>query len=299
MGSHETIKWGAATLSDLFEFERGKEKNMAALSCGEVALVSARKVNNGIKGFVDSPAKIIEGGNILTLNNDGDGGAGLAYYQSVDFVLDTHVTALHPKDNVKPEALLYMSASISKQHEVFGHGRSISLPRAHRIQSMFPLTASNEPDYDYMSDYICKQRATMLDRYKSYVKKRIEELGSYVNIPALTDKKWIAFPIVDLFERLEGGKGTGLNHLVKTSDGINYIGATNRNNGVLCSVKSTSDSQNLIQKGNCIGFIKNGNGSAGYAIYKQEDFVSMSDVIYGYASWLTLYTGLFFVAAQD
>ena len=86
---------------------------------------------------------------------------------------------------------------------------------------------------------------------------------------------------------------------MKTSDGINYIGATNRNNGVLCSVKSTSDSQNLIQKGNCIGFIKNGNGSAGYAIYKQEDFVSTSDVIYGYASWLTLYTGLFFVAAQD
>ncbi len=54
-----------------------------------------------------------------------------------------------------------------------------------------------------------------------------------------------------------------------------------------------------MQEGNCIGFIKNGDGSAGYAIYKQEPFVSTSDVIYGYAQWLNEYTGLFFVAAQD
>ena len=55
----------------------------------------------------------------------------------------------------------------------------------------------------------------------------------------------------------------------------------------------------MMQKGNCIGFIKNGDGSAGYAIYKQEPFVSTSDVIYGYASWLNPFTGIFFVAAQD
>ena len=55
----------------------------------------------------------------------------------------------------------------------------------------------------------------------------------------------------------------------------------------------------MIQDGNCIGFIKNGDGSAGYAIYKHESFISTSDVIYGYADWLNLYTGLFFVAAQD
>ena len=55
----------------------------------------------------------------------------------------------------------------------------------------------------------------------------------------------------------------------------------------------------MKQPGNCIGFIKNGDGSAGYAIYKAEPFVSTSDVIYGYANWLNRYTGLFFVAAQD
>lgn len=115
----------------------------------------------------------------------------------------------------------------------------------------------------------------------------------------LDDREWKPIPIVSLFDRFEPGKGKGLNHLEQTEHGISYIGATNRNNGVLCFVKDTDVSRKMMQEGNCIGFIKNGDGSAGYAIYKQEPFVSTSDVIYGYATWLNPYTGLFFVAAQD
>ena len=115
----------------------------------------------------------------------------------------------------------------------------------------------------------------------------------------IDDRAWKPISIVSIFDRFEPGKGKGLNHLDQTEHGISYIGATNRNNGVLCFVKKNVISQKMVQQGNCIGFIKNGDGSAGYAIYKQEPFVSTSDVIYGYASWLNLYTGLFFVAAQD
>lgn len=115
----------------------------------------------------------------------------------------------------------------------------------------------------------------------------------------LDERKWKPISIIGIFDRFESGKGKGLNHLEQAEHGISYIGATNRNNGVLCFVKDTDVSQMMMQEGNCIGFIKNGDGSAGYAIYKQEPFVSTSDVIYGYASWINPYTGLFFVAAQD
>jgi hypothetical protein len=116
---------------------------------------------------------------------------------------------------------------------------------------------------------------------------------------SLNDRKWHPVPIVSLFDRFEPGKGKGLNHLEQVKQGIPYIGATNRNNGVLCFVRDTNISRKMVQEGNCIGFIKNGDGSAGYAIYKQESFISTTDVIYGYAKWLNRYTGLFFVAAQD
>lgn len=115
----------------------------------------------------------------------------------------------------------------------------------------------------------------------------------------LDEKKWKAQPITGLFAKFIPGKGKGLNHLHQGVEGVNYIGATNRGNGVLCVVVDDEAAHKLVQSGNCIGFIKNGDGAAGFAIYKKEQFISTSDVIYGYANWLNLDTGLFFVAAQD
>ena len=113
----------------------------------------------------------------------------------------------------------------------------------------------------------------------------------------LADRKWKPFYIGDIFEKLESGKAKGHNHLMHDSKGVSYIGATNRNNGVLDFVKQTG----AFQPGNAIGFIKNGNGvgSAGHAIYKAEPFMSTSDVIYGYAKWLNRYVGLFFITCSD
>lgn len=115
----------------------------------------------------------------------------------------------------------------------------------------------------------------------------------------LNELNWEPFSISNQFITIQSGKGKGLNHLKEDTQGINYIGATNKNNGVLATVKSDQSSKRMIQNGNTIGFIKNGDGSAGYAIYKKENFISTSDVLYGYSNWLNTFTGLFFVAAQD
>lgn len=163
---------------------------------------------------------------------------------------------------------------------------------------MLPVDDEGKPDYAYMTLYSTELRGSMLMRYKNFIAGQLSQL-EYKDIPALGEKKWKPIPIVSLFKELKPGKGHGLNHLTKINDGISYIGATNRDNGVLCFIQEDEMSRNMKQPGNCIGFIKNGDGSAGYAIYKAEPFVSTSDVIYGYANWLNRYTGLFFVAAQD
>lgn len=116
-------------------------------------------------------------------------------------------------------------------------------------------------------------------------------------LPGLKSIKWKKFIIGEIFEYFAPGKSKGLNHL--TEDmllGKSYVGATNRNNGVLSFVQAD---KKLIQNGNAIGFIKNGNGSAGYAVYKAESFVSTSDVIFAYANWLNKYIGLFITTCSD
>lgn len=289
MQSLDEKTWDAVELDSMFTFERGKEKNMASLAQGYIPLVSARKVNNGIKGFIDEPAKVIKGGNVISLNNDGDGGAGLAYYQPVDFALDTHVTALHPKEDISPDALICMTASISKQHAVFGHGRSISLPRAHRILNMLPVTDSGKPDYEYMAEYTRQKREALLSKYRTYVEKCIEEIGEPVEIPALNEKEWSHFKMPEIFEMIQRGKR------LKTADHvagmIPYVSSTANNNGVDDYIEATSGTRVF---GDCISLAN--SGSVGTAFYEPFDFVASDHVTALKTEGMSKYCYLFMTA---
>lgn len=288
MKKSDVNEWESVSLSSLFTFERGKEKNMAALTSGDIALISARNVNNGIKGFVENPLKVISGGNVLTLNNDGDGGAGLAYFQCIDFALDTHVTALHPKFKISPEALVYMSASISKQHSIFGHGRSISLPRAHRIQSMLPVADSGKPDYEYMSEYVQVRRKAMLTKYRVYVEARIVELGDHVEIPALSEKQWSAFRVGNLYNIK---RPSARNKDDYEYGEVPFVASGAANNGVMkCCTPINAESPDI---GDCIT-VSPVDGSTFYHPY---DFLGRggagSSVLLLYSEKNSLYSGLF------
>lgn len=158
-------EWKPVLISSMFELVRGRENNMAMLEDGDTPLISAKANNNGLKGFVHNPKKIITG-QCITLNNDGDGGAGLAYYQPANMALDSHVTALVPLFDMSAFAMLFIAKCISGLHGFFGHGLSISNPRAKRLRIMLPVTDSGEPDYAYMEQYA---KNMMLKKYEQYL----------------------------------------------------------------------------------------------------------------------------------
>lgn len=261
-------KWGAISLNSLFSFERGQEKNMSALEKGKIPLVSARKVNNGIKGFVANPTKVIKGGNVISLNNDGDGGAGLAYFQPMDFALDTHVTALHPQKEIASNALLFITTSLSKQHSIFGHGRSISLSRVRRIQNMLPTNENDEADFEYMEKYVNHYRSVMLEKYKAFALEQIGNL-SYKEIPSLEEKDWHEFSLEDIFT-VDAGKR--LESRNKSFGKRPFIGATDNNNGVTGFVGN----DNISKDNNVLGV--NYNGAPCIAFYHPYECIFTDDV---------------------
>lgn len=158
-------KWKPVLISSMFGLVRGRENNMAVLEDGDTPLISAKANNNGLKGFVHNPKKIITG-QCITLNNDGDGGAGLAYYQPANMALDSHVTALVPLFDMSAFAMLFIAKCISGLHGFFGHGLSISNSRAKRLRIMLPVTDVGEPDYEYMEQYA---KNMMLRKYEQYL----------------------------------------------------------------------------------------------------------------------------------
>lgn len=254
--------------------------------------------NNGTTRFVAEENYTMgsDPGNCITVGLD----TQTAFYQAHRFVTGQNIQVIYGATVNKFSALFYTTILRTQMVAKFNWGgNGATLGRMVRLEALLPSAANGNPDFLYMTEYIKAKQKEILDKYRAYAEKQLSKI-EYKSVKPISEIDWKTFSIVDLFNTFIAGKGGGLNHLVKTDNGgINYIGATNRNNGVLCYVEDNETSKKKILPGNCIGFIKNGDGSAGYAIYKAESFISTNDVIYGYADWLNKYTGLFFVAAQD
>lgn len=162
------FEWKAFFLSNLFDFDKGNQNNMGALDEGIVPLVSAKKCDNGYKSFISENEKRLYGGHCITLNNDGDGGAGLAYYQPSKMALDSHVTALVPKVPMSKYTMLFIARCISKQRSLFGHGRSINSSRLRIFKLMLPMNEDGQPDYTFMEEYMKAVEKNLLKQYISY-----------------------------------------------------------------------------------------------------------------------------------
>lgn len=113
----------------------------------------------------------------------------------------------------------------------------------------------------------------------------------------LTDRKWKAFRIGDIFEHIDRGKVSSAQNLERDENGVPYVGATVNNNGVLYFV--TCDDAKMIQKGNCIAFIKDGQGSVGLSMYRETPCVATVNVSFAYAPWVNRYTGIFVSTASN
>lgn len=133
------VEWSEFSLRDLFTFERGNQNNMSACEVGEIPLISAKKIDNGVKAFISDNGKKLFEGHILTLNNDGDGGGGIAYYQANKMALDTHVTALIPVIPINRGSLLFISKTITIQRDKFSHGYSLNNNRMKAKKIVLPI----------------------------------------------------------------------------------------------------------------------------------------------------------------
>lgn len=163
------VVWKPIRLMKLFNFKKGNQNNMSDLSRGNMPLVSAKRFDNGYKGFITPNNKEMFDGNIISLNLDGDGGAGLAFYQPFEMALDSHVGALKPKYPFNRYHLLFISMCISKQQEMYGHGHSINESRIRGYKVMLPFNSSDEIDLDFMESYMRNIESKQIYSYLSHL----------------------------------------------------------------------------------------------------------------------------------
>ena len=174
-------EWADFLLTDYFEIAKGNQNNMAELQAGKMPLISAKKIDNGCKGFFAMNSKPIFKGHCLTINNDGDGGAGISYYQPYDMLLDTHVTALYPRVSMTADIMRFIATCITVQREKFGHGYSLNNARLSVFRMMLPIDDDGQPDYAFMEQYIRERDKQLIEQYIDHIETSNYPVGGGYN----------------------------------------------------------------------------------------------------------------------
>lgn len=267
----EVKQWGDFLLTEFFTFKKGNQSNMASLSPGTIPLVSAKKIDNGYKDFVSSNGKQLYQANILTLNNDGDGGAGLSYYQPYTMALDSHVTALIPRRYMSRHLLIFISRCITNQHERFGNGYPLNERRINKFKFMLPVCDNDTsiPDWDFMEAYMKQTEEEIL-------KPTIEKLCKQLIISNIGGGKslhsnWKAFLFTDVFTEIQRGKR--LRKADHNEGRQPYVSSTSQNNGIDGFISNKSGVRVFED---CITIAN--SGSVGCAFYHSYQFVASDHV---------------------
>lgn len=291
-------EWEEYFIEDVCIIHSGVRLTKADMIPGDTPFIGSSDSNNGVTAFTGSTNSSLKK-NVLGVNYNGS--VVENFYHPYEALFSDDVKQLEIlHDNPTEYMYLFLKVVILKQKSKYAYGYKFNAERMRRQIILLPSNAEGNPDWEFMGAYIKERKDQLVQKQIAFLEGEILRIGGgYIDFKE-EKAEWQPFSIGELFHTFTNGKGKGLNHLNKVQyGGIEYIGATNRNDGVLCFVEVNSESAKMIQPGNCIGFIRNGDGSAGYAIYREGEFISTSDVMYGYADWLNESTGRFFVVAQD
>lgn len=270
----------------------GIDKNKLNIEGGSIPYITRSDLQNGINLFITDNQMTSYSknkGNVITIGLD----TQTVFYQNNDFFTGQNIQILE-NSNINKSIAMFIIPLLKIQMRKFNWGgNGATLSRLKRTKILLPLDSSGNPNWQFMEDYIKQEQKEIAQKVISYYEQKMLETA--FDLVELEEVEWKNFKIGELFS-FKRKPSKGLNNLEIEKDGISYLGATNRNNGVLEFVEHD---QKLIYEGNCIAFIRNGEGSMGYSIYKKEDFIATQDISVGYNVNLDQYNGMFITTIAD
>jgi hypothetical protein len=117
-----------------------------------VPMISAKKINDGIKCFEQSTINTFTKNKIVLITG-GDGGAGLAFYQPIDFSISSMTIVLTPNDKIKLDMFigLYIQQELSKYKIKYNRAFNWTLKRIKNDIIKLPYK-DNNIDYQFIYD---------------------------------------------------------------------------------------------------------------------------------------------------
>jgi len=157
----EEKEWAEFFIADVSEILSGRDIYGSERIKGNTPYISATANNNGIGHFVgnDNPTK--ESG-CLSVNRNGS--VGYSFYHPYEALFGNDCRKLRPK-NPSKHVGIFISQQITRQRGKYGYGYKMGTARLKRQKIMLPVNDQNEPDYDYMENYMKQLEYNKLNEY--------------------------------------------------------------------------------------------------------------------------------------
>ena len=185
--------------------------------------------------------------------------------------------------------MLFIALCITKQRDRFGHGYSLNNSRLRSFKFMLPVTADNQPDWDFMEAYMRQQEQSIL---KPTIERLCNQLiyselvgGGKIH---LTNLNWKEFYFTEVFTDIQRGKR--LKKADHKEGDTPYVSSTSQDNGVDGFIGNESGVRCFED---CLTLAN--SGSVGSAFYHRYQFIASDHVTELKRKGLDKYAYLFMI----
>ena len=267
-------EWKPCRLSKLGKIESGRDIYALERLDGDIPYITSGSQNNGIGYFVNNKNDTYDKGYIAFNRN---GAVGLAFYHPYWSVMGNDCRKLHLSEaDGNLYVGIFVATAISMQSKSFSYSRKLGTGRANKLQIMLPVTDNNQPDYQFMEDYVRGIMSVKRQQYKDYAKKQLESIGlDDDNQGGYSDEynpyKWLPFYVVEIFP--QNGRGKRLKKADHVQGNVPYASSTGDNNGIDGFIDASEGTRVFSD---CISLAN--SGSVGSAFYEPFAFVASDHV---------------------
>lgn len=166
----ENKEWEEFFLTEIFStIQRGRRLTKSNQKSGNIPYISSTSMNNGVDNFIGNKTNVRIFSDCLTIANSGSVGA--SFYQPYKFVASDHVTHLK-KENMSKYVYMFISTLTNRFSEKYNFNREINDVRISREKIMLPVNKKNQPDFEYMEQYMKNITYKKINQYLNYLEKK-------------------------------------------------------------------------------------------------------------------------------
>ncbi len=163
----EEKEWGEFKIEDMFSIKIGKnvDGNKVNKNGGKIPYVTRKETNNGLDGFINYDSSYLNKDfPVITIGNE----TAQPLVQKYSFFTGTKVNILKHVNNISVHCYEFISKMLEMHKVKYSYSFTANSTRLKKQKIMLPINQDNQPDYEYMENYMKKLEYTKLKQYLDY-----------------------------------------------------------------------------------------------------------------------------------